>query len=212
MCWDLSRKHADLNLAPAPSCGVLDTHSHPEHCSRVGSRPSCGQLMESSHRVLSSRTLKAESVLDWLHEVFCWQTSSATDDLAARTNSDSNLCTRRRLQGKSSCSDVPRQSAKLSLRVLTTLTGFPFLSCYYATGLTHSVRVTYAFWASSYPQAKAVSVSHPKGIWHLGRSETVGEVKRKHLWTRGVAPSHSTTEQPVRAAGHVISHQQEWPV
>lgn len=109
---------------------------------------------------------------------FCWQTSSVTDDLAARTNSDSDLCTRRCLQGKSSCSDVPRQPAKLSLRVLTTLTGFPSLSCYYATSLTHSVRVTYASWASSYPQAGAVSASQSKGIWHLGSSETLREEKR----------------------------------
>lgn len=108
---------------------------------------------------------------------FCWQTSSTTDDLAGLTNPDSNLCTRRRLQGKSSCSDVPRPSAKHSVWVLTMLTGFPFLSCYCAAGFTHSVRVTYAFWASSFPQAAALNASEPKRLWHLDRSETVRERK-----------------------------------
>lgn len=82
--------------------------------------------------------------------VFCWQTRPTADDLAARPNSDGNLCTRRRLQGKSSCSDVPRQSAKLWLRLWPWLV-FPlfFSSCYNATGLTHSVGAICYFWASS---------------------------------------------------------------
>lgn len=33
---DLSWQHADLDLAPVPSCGALDTHPHPEHSSGVG--------------------------------------------------------------------------------------------------------------------------------------------------------------------------------
>lgn len=141
---------------------------------------------------------------------FCWQTSSTTDDLAGLTNPNSNLCTRRRLQGKSSCSDVPRRSAKHSVWVLTTLTGFPFLSCYCAAGFTHSVRVTYAFWASSFPQAGAVNASQPKGIWHLDRSETVRERK---LNTCGPeALFYPARWQSVSATGHLITAQQEWLV
>lgn len=121
---------------------------------------------------------------------FCWQTSSTADDLVALTNPDSNLWTRRRLQGKSSCSDVPRCSAKHSVWVLTMLTGFPFLSCYCAAGFTHWVKIDLWLLGVIIPTGWSSQCFTVKRNLTPGYKWDCQGVKTQHLETRGVVPSN----------------------